>query len=199
MKANDFLDQRRDETNVIIDTVAKEFGGIDQTLFCVKPSHDKWSIAECFQHLNLTLNIYMAQMVELVKKVEKYPRRNEIFNLSFVGKMAVKSMTPKPDNSLTIKMKTFGKLEPQQSNGEKTEILDEFNAHQQNTLEVIKGLRYMSLTKPKITTAIGPLLKMRIGDALHFMVAHNQRHIVQAQNVLKNITQVHRSDFKEII
>jgi hypothetical protein len=45
----------------------------------------------------------------------------------------------------------------------------------------------MSLEKPKIVTAAGPILKMRFGDALHFMVAHNRRHILQAQNVLKII------------
>ena len=85
-------------------------------------------------------------------------------------------------------MKTFGKLKPKISVGNKNEILDQFLNFQESILEVIEGLYDMNLTKPKIVTAAEPILKMRIGDALHFMVAHNQRHILQAQNVFKIIS-----------
>lgn len=187
MQSIEFLYLRKKETQHLIEIVESEFLNLNPILFNTKPSDKKWSIAECLQHLNLTLDIYIPQMTEIIKQKEKFGNQNEYFKHSFIGRMAVKSMTPKPDNNITFKMKTFKNLTPVLSNSDKNEILDNFLNFQDSTLNVIGGLNKINLTKPKIVTAVGPFLKMSIGDALHFMVAHNQRHILQAQNVLREI------------
>ena len=187
MKTVDFLEQRKVETQNIIEIVSSEFKDLSQKTFNTKPAPNKWSVAECFMHLNQTLEIYIPQMVKKVEEKEKYLGQRELFKYSLAGKMAVKSMLPKSDQSIPFKMKTFGELKPKQSDGDRNKILDEFIEFQNMTIVVIDGLEGMSLTKPRIKTAAGSILKMCIGDALHFMVAHNQRHIVQAQNVLKII------------
>ena len=187
MQSIEFLNFLKEETQRIIETVKSEFQNLNPELFNTKPSDEKWSIAECLQHLNLTLDIYIPQMMEIIKQKEKFGNQKEYFKHSFIGKMAVKSMEPKPDKSITFKMKTFNKLSPKLSKSDKNEILDIFLNFQESILNVIDGLHKMSLIKPKIVTAAGPILKMNIGDALHFMVAHNQRHILQAQNVLQII------------
>ena len=69
----------------------------------------------------------------------------------------------------------------------KVEVLNKFIKFQKDIVYAIDNCDNMSLEKPKIVTAAGPIIKMRFGDALHFMVAHNQRHILQAQNVLNII------------
>ena len=188
MKSAEFLDLRKKETLEIIEAVNTIFELLDDASFNKKPSMEKWSIGECFQHLNLTLNIYIPQMMELVEQKEIYPKHTDTFSHSFLGKIAVKSMTPKKDSTIPYKMKTFGDLKPLKTHGGQKSILDDFLAFQEDILYMITALSDMSLTKPKITTAAGKWLKMGIGDALHFMVAHNQRHLQQAQNVLKIIT-----------
>ena len=188
MKAAEFLELRKKETEKIIDIVKEEFLILDSDIIDAKPSEDKWSIAECFVHLNKTLAIYIPQMVERTKEKQKYIEQDKTFKLSWIGKMAVKSMTPKPDSSIPFKMKTFKTLKPNMSKSNSYEILNEFLGFQNMMLNVIEDLDGMSLTKPKIVTVIGPIIKMRIGDALHFMVAHNQRHITQAKNVLRIIS-----------
>ncbi|MCG8311153.1 MAG: DinB family protein [Cytophagales bacterium] len=188
MKTVDFLEHRKKETLEIISSVKKEFAELDPNKFNTKPSPEKWSIAECFIHLNQTLDIYIPQMVKKVKDKEKYKGQNEFFKYSLVGRMAVRSMLPRPDKSIAFRMKTFGNLKPKRSEGERDKILNEFLGFQTSIIHVIEGLDGLSLTKPKIITAAGSILKMCIGDALHFMIAHNQRHILQAQNVLKIIS-----------
>ena len=73
------------------------------------------------------------------------------------------------------------------SNIDSVMVLKRFLAFQEDTLQIIEELKNMNLKKPKLITAAGPLVKMSIGDALHFMIAHNQRHILQAHKVLQKI------------
>ena len=43
----------------------------------------------------------------------------------------------------------------------------------------------IDLGKIKIPISIAPFVKIKLGDTLRFIVYHNERHIVQAQNILK--------------
>ena len=185
MKTDMFLrkmeDLARDQKSMIENT----FLDLDTDLLKKRPSEDKWSIAECFAHLNLTLDIYLPQMDNAIEQTEKYTPPAEEFKYSLLGKLALYAMEPKKDKTFRLKMKTFKKLEPQQSDLNSKEELNHFIEHQEKTNQIIEDLKKINIGKAKIITAMGPLLKMRIGDALHFMLAHNQRHILQAQNVLQ--------------
>lgn len=186
MEIADFLRERRIDVEKQTAIVNDEFVSLDKESLNRKPSPDKWSIAECFQHLNLTMEYYVPQMLDAVQNKDQFPQSSNSFKQSLFGKLAVRSMMPQPEKGIQYKMKTFKSLDPANSDLD-IETVQHFLNFQDHMLQVIDGLRDMSLSKPKIVTIIGPLLKMRIGDALHFMVAHNQRHIVQAQNVLKII------------
>lgn len=187
MKTTEFLKARKDETLAINEIIKIEFESLNQKLFNTIPAPKKWSVAECIQHLNMTLKIYIPQMLEVVKNKNKYPGQKEYFKYSLIGKMAVRSMAPKENNEIPRKMKTFKILKPKELEYSKQEVLDKYISFQKNVISLIDGVENMSIEKPKIVTAAGSILKMRFGDALHFMVSHNRRHILQAQNVLKII------------
>ena len=42
-------------------------------------------------------------------------------------------------------------------------------------------------TKTKTAISISKLMKLRLGDTFRFVTAHNERHLLQAENVLKDI------------
>ena len=126
-------------------------------------------------------------MVTAIQNKHKFIGQKENFTHSLIGKLAANSMAPKENKEIPMKMKTFKILKPNELEYNKLEVLDIFLGYQNDVIAVIEGAADMSLEKPKIVTAAGPILKMRLGDALHFMIAHNQRHALQAQNVLKII------------
>ena len=187
MLQKDLLNRLKDNTAELISIAQNQFLTMDSDVLSTKPSKDRWSILECIEHLNLTLEIYIPQMNAVVKNSEKYPVKSNVFEHSFLGKLAVKVMKPKAYDQIPYKMKTFNGLNPKNVNIDPQEEINRFIKYQNELLTIIDGLKNVNLKKPKITTAAGPILKMSIGDALHFMVAHNQRHIVQAQNVFKII------------
>jgi hypothetical protein len=58
--------------------------------------------------------------------------------------------------------------------------LDEFD-------HVLELSQYVDLQKIKIPFSFTKLLKLRLGDNLRFIVAHNERHLMQAQKILKQL------------
>lgn len=187
MLQKDLLNLFKNDKEEAIDITQNQFLFIDQNLLNAKPSVDKWSIAECISHLNITLEIYIPQMKAVIDHPEKYPAKKDCYRHSLLGRLAAKVIKPKANKEIPYKMKTFNGLNPEKALENPTEEIKKFLYYQNEILRIVDGLQNVDLNKAKITTAIGPLLKMQIGDALHFMIAHNQRHILQAQNVLKII------------
>lgn len=186
MNTNDFLLQLSNETQTLIRST-NEFLKLDNIALNIRPSSKSWSIAECYHHLNLTLIIYLPQIQQILKNPQKFPRNSDEFKHSIIGKLAFSAMQPKSGKTIEFKMKTFKKLEPNDTIEDSGNILSEFLNYQHQTLDILEGASAVDLKRPKINTAIGPILKMGIGDALHFMVAHNQRHVLQAKKVLQII------------
>jgi hypothetical protein len=53
-------------------------------------------------------------------------------------------------------------------------------------LKLLETASTKNLTKIKTAITL-PLLKFRLGDTFRFVIYHNERHIVQAQKVLKSL------------
>ena len=53
--------------------------------------------------------------------------------------------------------------------------------------QILKVSEGMNLRSFKVTTALGPILKFYIGDAMKFIQAHNLRHAQQIRNILSAV------------
>ena len=70
---------------------------------------------------------------------------------------------------------------------DKEQTLAEFNELHQKMLEQLETARNYDLNRIKIPSAIGPILKFRLGDAFRFVIAHAQRHVVQLKRIHQNL------------
>ena len=153
-----------------------------------KPSADKWSVLECLEHIMLSGQYYID---EINNRLAGIPQNTGPVNLEFkpglIGNYSVKSMKPDPSSGkITNKMKTFRRMEPGKSDLDHKRILENFNRYQADLLVIIEKLKYYDLNKVRIRSSIGNLIRFNLGDALRFVVAHNQRHIQQSVNVLQS-------------
>ena len=64
-------------------------------------------------------------------------------------------------------------------------VIDRFIIQQKVFLELIENSKKANLTKTKTAISISKLIKMRLGDTFRFIVAHNQRHLIQAESAIK--------------
>ena len=89
-----------------------------------------------------------------------------------------------PDNAKN--QKTFVRMNPANSSVS-TEALREFLKEQRGLLKILSLAQSVNLNKGRVSVEFFKLLKLNIGDALQFVVVHQQRHINQALTVLSKI------------
>jgi hypothetical protein len=61
-----------------------------------------------------------------------------------------------------------------------------FENGQKDLLEIIESAKAVNIRKVKVQISMSNIIKLRLGDALLFVVYHNERHLQQALNVLSH-------------
>jgi hypothetical protein len=88
-----------------------------------------------------------------------------------------------PDNKK--KHKTFARMNP--SHGSlKKEVIERFLKNQEELLDIVNEAAKIDLNKASIPVEFLKILRMNLGDALQFVVVHEQRHIRQAHRARAN-------------
>jgi hypothetical protein len=185
LNQTDLLQQMKADLREMIDTV-EAWKKLDKEKLNAKPSAKSWSALECLQHMNKSHEVYHKQFVEQIKASRQEPLP-EFFVPTWTGKIAYNSMRPQ-SGVIKAKMPTMSKMKPDTELGkaselDKEQVLDQFLNMQREFLELLDHAETINLQKHKIQTEL-PLIKMRLGDAMRFILAHGQRHTLQAQRAV---------------
>ncbi len=144
-----------------------------------KPNADKWSIAECLEHLNMYADYYTVEMSKAMDKNGSAPNKTKV-KKGWIGDYFAKSMLPgdqmKKMNSPKDKNPTNSSVRP--------DVLQRFEDHQQTYLELLSRAKDYDLSGNRVPVTIATWLKIRLGDIFRVNVYHNQRHTQQAMRVL---------------
>jgi len=142
---------------------------------------DEWSILECIEHLNIYGDFYNPEIKKCIGKTKTTSAK--IFKSGFIGNYFVNLISPKEKMN---KMKTLKVNNPIGSSLDKN-VIDRFINQQSECLELIQKSKNVNLTKTKTAISISKLIKLRLGDTFRFITAHNERHLLQAENTLKRV------------
>lgn len=177
-KTEELLAELIEQTRININKV-ENFRELSDTELNHKENTEKWSILECIEHLNLYGDFYNP---EIRKRIEtSHSKANLIFKSGVIGNYFVNMMLPKKKLN---KMKTFKDKNPAGSSLDSI-VIDKFISQQKEFLELIESSKNINLTKTKTAVSISKVIKIRLGDTFRFIVAHNQRHLIQAENAKK--------------
>jgi hypothetical protein len=94
-------------------------------------------------------------------------------------------MKPKNVYEINNKMKTSKKYTFSNSLNIDT-VLKEFIDQQDKLLRLLEQAKKRDLNKGRIATTLTSFLKLKLGDVFRFLIAHEQRHMIQARNTLKS-------------
>lgn len=161
-----------------ISTVDKEFKPLSINELNQKENVDKWSILECIEHLNRYAAYYVPAIRQGLEQA-KATTANSNYKNGWFGKMSIDMMSP--DNAK--KQKAIQKFNPVGSQLD-TKVIDTFLAYQKELLTLIEQAKGKNIQQRKVPVEFFKLMKMKIGDALSFVITHQQRHILQAQKNL---------------
>ncbi|HEU4934381.1 MAG TPA: DinB family protein [Pyrinomonadaceae bacterium] len=156
------------------------FGHLSPTQLNWKPSAERWSVGQCFDHL-LTSNKGYFPIVDDVLKGRKQSIWESMPLLpGLAGKLLIKSLDP----ASTRKIKAPKRFEPAQSDISAS-VINDFIDQQTLIGEKMKATEHFDLEKIVITSPVAAAITYSLMDAYRIIVVHEHRHFQQAKRVIE--------------
>lgn len=172
------------EDNITI--VSKKFKHLSDEQKTWRPSRDSWNILEIFSHLNIYSAFYNSAFIEKIQKT-KFKEVKDTFVSSPLGRSAWKSMKLGRANNIKRKFKAPKNYNPSNSPELVSEdAVEKFADNQREALDILDMAKTVNLRKVKIPISISKIVRLRLGDALMFVIYHNERHMQQAINIINH-------------
>ncbi len=182
MKERIFLSGLVEGFNMLQSEAKNKFLNLDNEKLNFKISPEKWSIAECLDHVISLDKLYIPAIKSALEKNEKDEYNLNEFTNSFMGKFVLGMFKPEAK----FKVKTPQKFQSSKSNYDSS-IVDDFIDQKKEMIELIEEAKRYEVSRIKITSPTIKLLRMNAGEMFMFLYIHDKRHINQAANVLKVI------------
>jgi hypothetical protein len=151
--------------------------------FTKQPEPGKWSVAECILHLNTTARVVQSLME---KSIAEGKRNNRVgsgpFGVGFKGRLLFWIAEPPPK----FRIRAPRNVRPPSRIEEPLKLLPDFLKAQDEWERLIRESAGLDLAKIKI----GPRFSafhMRLAGVVPWMMAHQRRHLLQAENVKRQI------------
>jgi hypothetical protein len=153
--------------------------GLGEEQFNWRPEPGRWSIAECFDHLNVTAGLYLPLIeaaIERAKAAGLYGRGP--FRRTLFGRLFLRATEPPPK----VKLKSPKGFRPSPDK-RTSDVVPAFAAAQRRYLQSVSAASGLHLSKIKVKSPASPLIKLTLEEAIALMAAHERRHLWQARQV----------------
>lgn len=145
-----------------------------------------WSCSEVIQHMNAYAAHYHPTLLNKMRS-EDNEQPVSVFVSSPLGASAWKSMRLGNAGNIRRKFKTPKLFNPAKNKLlDRPHFLEECEQHQRVMLNMLNEAKKVNLRKVKIPWSLSRLIRLRLGDALMFIVYHNRRHQQQLLNILSD-------------
>ncbi|MDB4869627.1 MAG: DinB-like domain protein [Gemmatimonadales bacterium] len=152
-----------------------------------KPAANKWSAAECVEHLNLTSQAYIPLLRDAVAgagEVRRSPTKH--YRHDALGWFLSKMFGPLRHLGKVklVRVKTTPAFEPKPGHS-RTQILSDFVRLQAELISLIRSADGLPIDGVKIVSPFGGRMKYNAYSALVIISRHQHRHIEQAEEAAR--------------
>ena len=148
--------------------------------FTWRPESDRWSIAECLDHLNATARVYLPSLDEGISDAIRRGVYGEgPFKYNWLGRLSVRL------SNLRVRCTATEDLQPGHGRTRR-EILAAFRAYQVQYIDRLRQANGVDLAKARVRLPSWGWLKMPLGSGLAVVIAHSRRHLNQARHVAEH-------------
>lgn len=166
------------EANDIAAETKSTFGALTPAQINWKPSPERWSVAQCFDHLLTTNKGYFPRIEGVIAGVKPTFWQRMPVLPRLAAKLLIKSLDPKS----TRKFKAPSKFQPAQSDISAS-VLNDFVDQQAAIVEKMKATEHLDLEQIIITSPVAAPITYSVLDAYRIIVVHERRHFEQAKRV----------------
>ena len=155
-----------------------------------RPTPDRWSVMEVLQHMNLSSGHYLQILTRLYADENNRLRFRSSFTPGRWGDYFTNAMQPSQEGAISWRMRTMDRFTPSPGEVVEWKALDAFEAMCHSFIGLLERARTRGLEGEKVTSTLGPILRLKVGDAFRFPIAHQTRHMLQIQRVLHTLTEL---------
>ncbi|MGH9766628.1 MAG: DinB family protein [Blastocatellia bacterium] len=153
--------------------------GLIEDQFNWRPNPEKWSINECLEHLNMTARLYWSVLAQAVNgaRINGWFSKGP-YKRAWIGGLMIRSTEP----PARMKFKASRRFRPP-SDIPMNQVVSQFMAFQDRLLDLIRDANGVDLGRPRIHSPRGGFFKLTLGQGIGLAIAHERRHLWQAQRV----------------
>jgi hypothetical protein len=166
--------------NNVANEARSTFGHLSLSQLNWKPSAERWSVAQCFEHLLTSNKGYLPIIDNVLAGYKRTFWQSMPVLPGLMGKLLVKSMDP----ASTRKVKAPKRFQPAQSDI-RGSVINDFVEQQKQIVDKMKATEHLDLEKIVITSPVADVVIYSLMDAYRLIVVHEQRHFQQAKRVIE--------------
>ena len=187
MTAGDLITSLEKDVTAMLEELQALRGSHPLANWQVQPSPDKWSAAQVIEHLNTYNRYYLPEIGKGISKSGKdLSASTAEFTPGWFGAYFTKMMRPTEDGRIKNKMKAAKIFSPEKSVNVEA-VFNEFIQHQNKLLQLLEVAKRRNLNTIHVPVTQGRFFRFRLGDMFRYLVAHEQRHMIQARNAVKAV------------
>jgi hypothetical protein len=187
IRTDHLLQELQHKIAVVKRKAETRFNGQSATNLLLQPGPGKWSAVQCLEHLNTYGRHYLPALDQVIKKAEKEGSRSHpSFKSSWLGAYFTRLMQPGDDGQLRSTMKSPRDHVPVEAPDVIT-VFREFQEQQVYMENLLQRAANIDIARYKVPTSLSRFITLSVGETFGFMVAHIQRHVLQAENALAAI------------
>ncbi|MFT6866587.1 MAG: hypothetical protein ACJA08_001418 [Cyclobacteriaceae bacterium] len=157
---------------------------LDQEVLNWKENDKKWSVLEILSHLNQVCELYFPKFEKVLSQAKPLPEGKFLSKQNTIlGQLSIYSMLPK-NRKRRFKMTTFNFFEPVSSPEFTEKTISKYLENKERLNQFINQARFLDLSRLKISTALGDKVRFYIPECFEFLLAHEERHMIQLEEVL---------------
>ena len=162
------------------DAARQLVSGLSEDQLNWKPAPDKWSIAQCLEHLAVAtskFDPYFTAALAAARK--KWPvTSSPSYRPTLIGGWLIKHVVPEARRNLSAPKI----LRPSESSVIHAS-LESFLEQQERFIRFVRETDGVDYNKTRLRSPVTPLIRYSLADAFVVTVVHGQRHLAQARRV----------------
>jgi hypothetical protein len=178
------LEKLQQQTERHIQKAIREWQNLSPEVFEQSENTASWNAAQCIEHLNIYGRYYIPAIERAIDRaIYRNSRPSPSFRSSWLGSYFTKLMLPEENGIPKKKMKTPAHARPVASLDTR-KVIAEFIDQQEKLMQLMERASKINLNGARVPISIAKFIRLKLGDVFMFIVAHNYRHILQAERAL---------------
>jgi len=183
-KTEELINQLEQQTETILNIAVQQWQMMNPVIMKQQPAPGAWSGMQCLGHLNAYGNYYLPAIAKAIDRARlNRESLSPTFTPGWLGNYFTRLMMP-GENGIPLKKLKAPKGYTISNEGDSDAVIATFLEQQEKLLLLLHQARRINLAEIRIPISIATYIRLKLGDVFMFLIAHNIRHIKQAERAI---------------